>query len=40
MIVGEMKDENLKMRNLHVSYTLGYSRNWEKFPSVMGECVI
>jgi hypothetical protein len=28
MIVGTMKDEKLKLRGLHVSYTLGYSGEW------------
>jgi hypothetical protein len=28
MSVGVMKDYKLKLRNLHVSHTLGWSRNW------------
>ena len=51
MIVGTMKDKNLKLRGLHVSHTLGYSGGGpehlkietrlidEMFASVMGEYV-
>jgi hypothetical protein len=50
MSVGPMKDQKLKLRGLHVSYTLGSSGGLEhlkietrlideRFPSVMGECV-
>jgi hypothetical protein len=28
MRIGVMKDYKLKRRNLHVSHTLGYTRNW------------
>ncbi len=51
MSVGVMKNQNLKVRNLHVSDTLGLIGELEhlkietrlideKFESVMGECVI
>ena len=52
MRVSEMKDEKVKMRDLHTSHTLGdlleeleYLKIEtrlidEKFASVMGECVI
>jgi hypothetical protein len=49
MSVGVMKDYKLKLRNLHTSYTLGWSWNWnteietrlidEKFANAMGEYV-
>jgi hypothetical protein len=50
MSVGVMKDYKLKLRNLSVSHTLGWSWNWntlkietrsidEKFANAMGEYV-
>jgi hypothetical protein len=50
MNIGVMKDQKVKVRDLHVSYTLGDSGDWntlkietrlldERFPSVMGVSV-
>jgi hypothetical protein len=37
MSVGVMKDERVKLRNLRVSYTLGYSGNWNTYEFVYYE---
>ncbi len=39
MSIGTMKDEKLKLKNLHVSQTLGWSWNWKTYMSV-GVCVV
>jgi hypothetical protein len=39
VVKGVMKDWYLKVRDLHVSDTLGWTGNWNTW-SVMGECVI
>ncbi len=37
MSIGVMKDQKLKMRNLHVSQTLGWSWNWNTLDLIIEE---